>query len=407
MSKYVDPRKTTWILVACFVGIAALEIVSSVINDRIANRQQEVARFTQLGNQQRLLSLNIVLLAQEYAETTDEQVRIAKRTGLEGLATDMRRIHDLLVMGDPENGIPAPDSEEIDQIVFGHPIALDETLRRYLAAVDEIAGRPWSDDLMSLPYMDEIEAAASGSLRTGIDRLVSVMEEDANRRIGNLKLTLVLSSVASIVIVIGVGLLVIVPMMRRLAAQTRELLDLARTDPLTGCHNRRSFLREGEAEFDRFRRYGGPFTVIMLDIDHFKKVNDAHGHAAGDEVIRTLARTCLDNTRKSDVLGRLGGEEFAVLLPETGIENARVTAEKLRAALEQVVVTSAGKDIRFTASLGLSPASAGDTELFQVINRADKALYAAKNGGRNRVDVEIPEEGSSDDTGAAKAEATV
>ncbi len=389
VSAYVDPRRYTIILVLCFFGIAALEIVAYVINDRIVSRQQAVAHFAQLGNRQRALSLNIALLAQEYAASTDAQVRAAKRTRIETLAQDMNRNHVLMTEGDPASGMPMPDSAEIDQIIFGNPIFLDETLRRFLFAVNEITSQPWAADLENSHSMSEISGLAAGALSTGIERLVDAMEDDGRSKVESLELALVATSGIMVAIIGGLVVFVILPIMRRIADQTKELIDLARTDPLTGCHNRRSFLRESESEFNRFRRYGADMSVIMLDIDNFKKINDTYGHAAGDEVIRRLAQICIDNIRKSDVLGRLGGEEFAILMPETSAENAQIAAEKLRTALEDTPVAFNGHDITFTVSLGLTLASPDDEEMFQVVNRADEALYRAKNGGRNQVAVKL------------------
>jgi len=182
-----------------------------------------------------------------------------------------------------------------------------------------------------------------------------------------------------------IALAIFVPLLKKLSRQTQELIDLARTDPLTGCHNRRSFLTLGEAELERYRRYDADLSVIMLDIDRFKSVNDTYGHAVGDEVIRALARCCLENLRRPDVLGRMGGEEFAIILPETSIENAMLVAEKIRAALSETPVAHPGGVLNFTASLGVASADPEDPDILSTINRADNNLYAAKAAGRNRV----------------------
>lgn len=163
------------------------------------------------------------------------------------------------------------------------------------------------------------------------------------------------------------------------------LLELATTDGLTGLSNRRHFMERGGAELGRARRTGGPVSCLMFDVDHFKKVNDAHGHNVGDEVLRALARTARGSLRDIDLLGRLGGEEFGALLPETGLEEALHVAERLREAVAAMGLTHAGAPLAVTMSLGVACAKGQSETLESLLRRADGALYEAKQGGRNRV----------------------
>lgn len=171
-------------------------------------------------------------------------------------------------------------------------------------------------------------------------------------------------------------------------AAEEELRRLATTDPLTGVANRREFMACAEHELARVRRYGRPLALLMLDVDHFKSINDDYGHAAGDEVLRLLAAAARDCLRECDVVGRLGGEEFAVALPETQLPEAVEVAERLRRRLAELTVNAGAKKIRFTASLGVSICRSADPTIEAPLSRADHALYAAKRGGRNRVEVE-------------------
>jgi diguanylate cyclase (GGDEF)-like protein len=165
------------------------------------------------------------------------------------------------------------------------------------------------------------------------------------------------------------------------------LRDLADHDPLTGVANRRFFLGRFTQEFARARRYERPLSMISFDIDHFKRINDKHGHAAGDEVLKSLCVTCAKLLREVDLLGRLGGEEFAVLLPETALEGAHLIAERLRQFVARQVVTVKNQTIQCTISAGVATLLAADTMIDDQLRRADEALYRAKNGGRNRVEV--------------------
>ncbi|KJR41705.1 response regulator receiver domain-containing protein [Candidatus Magnetoovum chiemensis] len=163
---------------------------------------------------------------------------------------------------------------------------------------------------------------------------------------------------------------------------------LACTDPLTELNNRRAFYERGGDEVTRIKRYKHPLSVIMFDIDKFKSINDTYGHAVGDEVIRNLALLITVNTRKCDIAGRLGGEEFALILTETQLEAALFVAEDLRAKVEAFPVTVDGVKIRFTSSFGAAEFKASDRTLDGLLARADKALYRAKGLGRNRVEAD-------------------
>jgi diguanylate cyclase (GGDEF)-like protein/PAS domain S-box-containing protein len=169
-------------------------------------------------------------------------------------------------------------------------------------------------------------------------------------------------------------------------ALEERLRALAITDPLTGAYNRRHFADLAEAELRRAARYGHPTSLVMLDIDHFKAVNDDLGHAAGDAVLRGVARIVADTVRGSDVVARIGGEEFALLFPETTLRAARATAERIRRAVRSQSFASEGlpADRAITLSLGLTQQRSGET-LGEVMQRADEALYTAKAAGRDRV----------------------
>jgi len=169
----------------------------------------------------------------------------------------------------------------------------------------------------------------------------------------------------------------------------RELEILATTDSLTELANRRHFLNLAESEVSRSSRYHRELSLFLIDIDHFKRVNDTHGHGAGDEVLRAVAGLFRKAVRSHDVVGRMGGEEFAVLLPETRADQAAILAERLRRAVFERTVVVRGVEIRCAISVGVAGLRPGES-LDDFLIRADSALYDAKNAGRDRVVVDSP-----------------
>lgn len=165
-----------------------------------------------------------------------------------------------------------------------------------------------------------------------------------------------------------------------------ELVKQASTDSLTGIGNRRHFMVQAELEMSRSRRFGRSLSVMMLDVDHFKPINDQHGHAVGDAVLQVIVRRASESLRQSDQIARLGGEEFAALLPETSLPAALVVAERFREHLAERPLVAAGKAIPCTVSIGIAEMREGDATIDDLLRRADEALYRAKEKGRNRVE---------------------
>ncbi len=168
--------------------------------------------------------------------------------------------------------------------------------------------------------------------------------------------------------------------------ETAELL--ARTDALTGLANRRAFDETAQMEIQRAQRYGTPLTLILTDLDHFKAINDCYGHDAGDRVLQEFARILTSSMRTVDLVGRWGGEEFAILMPGTDLEEARQAAERMRKEVEQAEIQFATCSCRFTASFGVAAFLSDMPTLDSLLGRADLALYRAKRHGRNRVEVD-------------------
>lgn len=164
-----------------------------------------------------------------------------------------------------------------------------------------------------------------------------------------------------------------------------QLTALTRTDGLTGVCTRRYFMDKSEAVIEVMRRYQRPASMMVLDLDHFKRINDNYGHHIGDLALIAFTRSCRQEIRESDVLGRLGGEEFGLMLPETTIQNAQIMAERICNAVAAVEIPVNDRMVRITVSIGLVGLGVEDKSLDTVLRRADQAMYQAKEKGRNQV----------------------
>jgi diguanylate cyclase (GGDEF)-like protein len=172
---------------------------------------------------------------------------------------------------------------------------------------------------------------------------------------------------------------------QRMREAIERLRELSQHDVLTGALNARAYYEQGDRLILASRRVGQPCSLLFIDLDHFKAINDTRGHAAGDAVLRAVAERIAASVRRSDLVGRIGGEEFSVLLPHTDAAQALVLADKLRAAVEALSVPIAGRTLQVTASIGVAIGREADESILDIQQRADRAMYQAKAMGRNRV----------------------
>lgn len=231
---------------------------------------------------------------------------------------------------------------------------------------------------------------AVGDIRGGISIRFDITE--VRKEISKNTYVIFFLGILISVVLLSVIYFIIRKLMRRVEADQKKIHEMAVTDELTGLFNRRHFFTRLGEEFKRAGRHGTRYCCLMLDIDHFKKVNDTWGHHNGDMVLREIGTILCKGCRDSDLVARLGGEEFIVLLPSTDTEGARKAAEKIRALVESHrFSTGKGERIAVTVSIGVAalPSEKRDfpEDAERIVKMADKALYAAKEGGRNRVEV--------------------
>lgn len=173
----------------------------------------------------------------------------------------------------------------------------------------------------------------------------------------------------------------------KLKEYAAEMERLATLDFLTGVFNRRYFMEYGDKEVTRAQRYMRELAVLMIDVDHFKAINDTYGHSAGDEVLKSVAGHCEDILRDHDVFGRIGGEEFGVVLPETSLDAAVIVAQRLRDEINNLKICYEGQEIKVTCSIGVAESCEADKLIEDALKRADTAMYEAKEAGRDQVRV--------------------
>ena len=268
--------------------------------------------------------------------------------------------------------------------------------RMFGYGADEIVGHHLHKHIALSEDQDKARSGLAGFSKTGQGPVVGVIQELTGVRKNGLTFPVELS-VASFTL--G-GRWFAVGGMRDITERKeaeRALRELATTDGLTGLFNRRHFMELAEAEIHRAKRYGQPMAAIMFDVDHFKRVNDTYGHDAGDEVLRALSALGVKLFREVDVLGRLGGEEFGVFLPQTSMEDAMLVAERMRAGVEAAVIASAEGDLSITISIGLAALEPDVEGIEALLKHCDLALYTAKNTGRNKVVAYAEDEPAAED----------
>ncbi|MBL6946652.1 MAG: diguanylate cyclase [Rhodospirillales bacterium] len=228
----------------------------------------------------------------------------------------------------------------------------------------------------------------TGDVRGGISVMFEVSEVE--RKLRNNGYVVFSLFFLTSVIMLGSIYFFAMRLSKRLSTALSKIREMAVTDDLTSLSNRRHFFDTLSTEFDRARRYNHPVSCVLVDLDHFKKVNDAYGHQVGDQVLQGAAKIIKENCRSTDIVARYGGEEFIIVLAETKMGNAIQAAKKIRAAIEATpIVIEGGREIHITASLGIASAtleSESDISEIALIKVADDALYRAKDNGRNRVE---------------------
>jgi len=374
----VSARILTFRYVIALAILAMIAVASHVSFTRVLRENGGSTYLNVVSGQQQTLVQLIARYASQYADgNMDAHEKLVHAT--DQLAAD----HQELIGHMNAAKLPEAVIAALRSVYLGDT-NLKAGIESYVASARRVAAaRP--DTPAIRQDLALVIADADGAVYEGLRRIVNIYDtyaiEQLRRleRMQNSMLTMVFLTLA-----MEAGI-IFNPMVRRIVRYTSDLLKLASTDPLTGLLNRRSFLDSAFAEVRRARRDGAPSCLMSIDADHFKRVNDTQGHQAGDQVLKAMATTLAARIRKNDVLARVGGEEFAILLPHLTLEHALQMAERLRGDIARLRTPTAAGFVSFTISIGVTQVRDDETELAPALNRADKALYAAKSAGRDQV----------------------
>ncbi len=387
-----DKRKVAGYVIGLLL-IAVAITCSHLIIDYLIARNKQDQQTIHLGYQQNILAQRINQLAYRYILASRGYEAGVTRELLREAVDEMYRLHLGLLHHPPS----AEYAAAADAIYFDARHELDLKIRTYLSAARELAEKPADLLTPSSPLARFLQRHNSEALQQGLNLALERYKTADDQAVQQLRIILWGLFLAVLLVLILEWRFVFHPIFYGLLKRADDYRNQAHTDPLTGCFNRRRFMLAADETFQSIQQTSKSCTLLMLDIDRFKWINDHFGHCTGDEVIQALVDSCLGNLRKNDVFGRLGGEEFAVMLRDTTLDQAERVAESLRQKVKALDVAQYDSETRvsFTVSIGVTSMLSCDRSPMDAIHRADIALYQAKAEGRNRVVVSTHEQGAA------------
>ncbi|MEW9798111.1 diguanylate cyclase [Alteromonas sp. CYL-A6] len=377
-----DPSKyMTWTYVVSLSVIALLSFGVHFMLDEVIQQQDKSGHLINISGQQRMLSQRVSLFTLEYLQTGNPKARQTAEAAL----TRMRQNNTVLLgnLTTLEGKDPLLYSS-LSDLYYSPPMNIQMHIARFTALIDEALSIKEEDYNTHNYYTDEFVQLSKTALLDGFNEVVKLYENASNNRVTELKQAQRIVLAIIILTILAEALFIFRPMVKRISEYAARLQYEANYDVLTDLLNRRAFNGVATTLLSSNRRYQHGLSLVLFDIDHFKQLNDTHGHDAGDKAIQWVASVLKEQSRESDWAARIGGEEFALLLSHTHKSGARQAAEKVR---HYIASHSSGalSGIAITVSAGISEASPNDSSIDAVMKRADNALYHAKHAGRNCV----------------------
>jgi diguanylate cyclase (GGDEF)-like protein len=371
-------RSSRNITIAYILALLLIALLSTSMHYLLSQglrQQEDAATVVNVAGRQRMLSQRIALLADDVDAGID-----SARTALADAADLMERSQNALVNRN-DLGISSHLSPAASSYYFDGPAPLDEAVRKFVGDAHRFLKMAPGEDRHKLEL--SLHQTALSGLLPALDRAVSIFAGEANEHVSSTLLMQNVVFVTLLLTLVAEAFFIFRPVISTVRDHANKLYILATRDSLTSLPNHRFFIDTTDRLIRLARRSSNhKLAALVIDIDHFKQINDSRGHAAGDSVLIRFADIIRGTLRATDVFGRIGGEEFAIVLPDTDLKAALLVAEKLRKAVE----TDRLKDNPvFTISIGVTPLLPADISVDGLLHRADEAMYFAKREGRNRV----------------------
>lgn len=368
LTKEISDSFKYWLLIGV---IAVITVLAYMTASRMIVTSEESAAIINTAGRQRMYSQRIASFAAQYA-LGSQTARTDLITAVANFESNTKELHER--MDNLGRGLLA----NTDAPVYTE--SLNNNIKRYITRARKVSELP----IHTQQFNDELSALFDQSkepLLREIDQLVLSEQQFVENhldKIAKIQMTLF----CFILIMLVAGALIIV---RPLELDTKRLRTLSEIDTLTGAYSRRMFIDRTTKEFNYAQKEGKPFSLLMIDVDYFKKINDVFGHAGGDVALTTLVAHISHLIHSSDYIGRLGGEEFAVVMPETSIDEALVVAERIRLSVDNLMLPYGNRYIKLSISIGVAALTDEVNNVSTLLKLADNALYVAKAQGRNKV----------------------
>lgn len=366
------------------ISLTIIALLSGAVHlmlDQVIEQQSQTGKIVNISGQQRMLSQRAGLFVLHHLQTGSHD---AKLVALD--AVDKMLINQNFLLQRHKENQNSDFSAELNALYFSPPDNVQQNVVKFADTVRRVLNS--SEDLNAANLTTQkqyIVDAAKTSLLDSLHSVVEQYEKESFEKVDELRFAQNVVFWIIIFTILIEAIFIFRPMVVKVSLFASKLQREANYDALSGIFNRRAFNLQSAQQFNKSRENDQPLSVLMCDVDFFKNVNDTYGHSTGDEVIKTVAQVMLENTRNSDLVARYGGEEFIALLPRTSKHEATIVAEKIRRSIESIEINIDNHQLRFTISVGISDLKSADSNIDNVIFRADEALYNAKESGRNQV----------------------
>ncbi len=375
-------RYAVFIYILCLSVLAGMALAIFSLSDRMLAEQERVANIVTQTSR-------LSVLVQRAAADLDNymvQPGIAMQNQALQTIKTLGDQHQLIIISTANNhDYDAAATRALDEIYFTAADPLQPKLAKFILQADMLARVPPARIAAQADQIRNLKAQAHRQILASLDQAINTYENKLQGRMITLQIGQRWALLVILVVILLETLFVFIPLTRKMNAYTEALRQMALSDSLTSVGNRRYFEARGIEEIQRARRHLQPLSICLLDLDHFKLINDTYGHSVGDGVLRDIIYVINDALRAEDILARTGGEEFAVILPHADLKSAAIVAERVREAVRNATfVTERGEHVLLTISIGVASVDFDSDTIDQAMEEADAAMYEAKFRGRNQ-----------------------